>query len=109
MNPIAFADSHPGCERNDKVGVFVCWAADVTKTSLALQPASSAARASLPPSLHPNLGPPVSQGQPVLPNGQLWQQHLLVLMVSAKLLADAEAAMQTSSDAAAAASKRAGT
>lgn len=41
------------------------------------------------------------QGQLVLPNGVAWQQHLLVLMVSAKLLADAEAAMQSHGDAAA--------
>jgi hypothetical protein len=45
----------------------------------------------------------------VLPNGVAWQQHLLVLMVSAKLLADAEAAMQTHGDAAGGKQKRLGT
>lgn len=45
----------------------------------------------------------------MLPNGVAWQQHLLVLMVSAKLLADAEAAMQTHGDAAGGKQKRLGT
>jgi hypothetical protein len=49
------------------------------------------------------------QGQLVLPNGVAWQQHLLVLMVSAKLLADAEAAMQTHGDTAGGKQKRIGT
>jgi hypothetical protein len=44
----------------------------------------------------------------VLPNGVVWQQHLLVLMVSAKLLADAEAAMQTHGDAAGSKQQRLG-
>jgi len=46
----------------------------------------------------PPLSLPPPQGQQVLPNGVAWQQHLLVLMVSAKLLADAESAMQTHGD-----------
>jgi hypothetical protein len=44
----------------------------------------------------------------VLPNGVVWQQHLLVLMVSAKLLADAEAAMQRHGDAAGSKQQRMG-
>lgn len=48
------------------------------------------------------------QGQLVLPNGVAWQQHLVVLMVSAKLLADAEAAMQTHGDTAGSKQKRMG-
>ncbi|KAF6261121.1 hypothetical protein COO60DRAFT_810164 [Scenedesmus sp. NREL 46B-D3] len=57
MNPIAFAESHPGCRRN-------------------------------------------AQGQAVIPSGMAWQQHMLVLVMSAKLLADAEAALQMTPDAA---------
>lgn len=34
------------------------------------------------------------QGQAIIPSGLAWQQHMLVLIVSAKLLADAEAALQ---------------
>jgi hypothetical protein len=34
----------------------------------------------------------------VIPNGLLWQQHLLLLVGSAKLLAEAEAAMQRGVD-----------
>lgn len=37
--------------------------------------------------------PPQLKGFPVIPNGLLWQQHLLLLVASAKLLAEAEAAM----------------
>lgn len=35
-----------------------------------------------------------SQGQYIIPNGIPWQQHLLLMVVSAKLLADTEAALQ---------------
>ena len=49
-----------------------------------------------------------AQGQQVLPNGVAWQQHLLVLMVSAKLLADAEGAMQSHGEAGGKGSKRGG-
>ncbi|KAI8469532.1 MAG: hypothetical protein J3K34DRAFT_279073 [Monoraphidium minutum] len=55
MNPMTFAESHPGCRRN-------------------------------------------AQGFPVIPNGLQWQQHLLLLVASAKLLAEAEAAMQRGAD-----------
>jgi hypothetical protein len=41
-----------------------------------------------------------SQGQAVIPSGMAWQQHMLVLIMSAKLLADAEAALQMTPDAA---------
>lgn len=34
------------------------------------------------------------QGQAIIPSGLAWQQHMLVLITSAKLLADAEAALQ---------------
>jgi hypothetical protein len=40
-----------------------------------------------------------SQGQAVIPSGMAWQQHMLVLIMSAKLLADAEAALQMTPDA----------
>jgi hypothetical protein len=39
------------------------------------------------------------QGQAVIPSGMAWQQHMLVLIMSAKLLADAEAALQMTPDA----------
>lgn len=110
MNPIAFADSHPGCSRNSKVRVRA--------RCLSALPAMSALLSALPAFLLPLLpllsfaqrthdavcravvllGVLPTQGQRVLPNCVCWQQHLLVLMVSAKLLADAEAAMQASSD-----------
>jgi hypothetical protein len=41
-----------------------------------------------------------SQGQAVIPSGMAWQQHMLVLIMSAKLLADAEAALQMTPDSA---------
>lgn len=48
------------------------------------------------PTHPPNPPLPPPQGQPVLPNGLPWQQHLLLMIVSAKLLADAEAALSLS-------------
>jgi hypothetical protein len=45
-------------------------------------------------SSHPNLFLLLRQGVRVIPNGQAWQQHLLLMIVSAKLLADTEVALQ---------------
>lgn len=36
------------------------------------------------------------QSQPILPNGMPWRQHLYLMIVSAKLLADTEAMLQMS-------------
>eukprot|EP00775_Hariotina_reticulata_P003525 gene3525-3794_t len=40
-----------------------------------------------------------AQGQAIIPSGLPWKEHMLVLIMSAKLLADAEAALQMSPDA----------
>eukprot|EP00878_Enallax_costatus_P024652 GHUV01026328.1.p1 GENE.GHUV01026328.1~~GHUV01026328.1.p1 ORF type:complete len:361 (+),score=105.02 GHUV01026328.1:53-1084(+) len=46
------------------------------------------------------------QGHAIIPSGLAWQQHMLVLIVSAKLLADAEAALQMTPETAAAGGKK---
>lgn len=96
MNPIAYVESHPACQRNEQVrrappcrfawGRLPCSLQRAPLLSLPAQPSMHRTHTTAP-----------AQGQRVLPSGLPWVQHLLLMVVSAKLLADTEVALQMQS------------
>jgi len=110
MNPIAFVETHPACRRNAQARgprgraralsapqlLSLCRCTLRPPQALRCHAPSDQRSKFTPAASHPKKHKQTTtpQSQPILPNGTPWRQHLFLMLVSAKLLADTEAMLQ---------------